>query len=366
MKRIKNLFTVIATAVIFITVFLYMLLSGNLLSVIKNVAVTGGLNSIPGGVYSSPATDVSLSKALTSGVFSAVSFSDNRYNYTFPEQSFSTPYFKKGSESSETFPVSTVTLQPASSSGYISLKNILIKDSSTKNPDMNDIFEKALDLELKKADSGPQVLILHTHATESYNLDNLSYYKSTTSFRTDDITKNVVAVGNVIEETLKENGISVIHAEDLHDKESYNGAYGRSLETAKKYLQQYPTIKVILDVHRDSIITSNGTSYRPVSSINGTNAAQIMFVIGTGTTALPNDNWKNNLRFAVAVQERLTEAYSGLCRPMILRDSRYNMNLSKGYMLVETGSSGNTLEEAKYSAGLFGKALADELNENLK
>ncbi len=218
---------------------------------------------------------------------------------------------------------------------------------------------------LQKTEQGPQVLILHTHATESFNLSGADKYDVNAGFRSENTSENVVSVGEVLAKELKKNGIGVIHSTVLHDAESYSGAYGRSLETAEKILKENPTIKVVLDVHRDSLITESKTKYRPVIEKNGETLAQVMIVIGTGTKSLPNDNWKNNLRLAVSLQSRIDKDYEGLTRPIMLRDSRYNMHLSKGYLLLEIGACGNTLEETKRSAQVIGKALSEEINSRI-
>lgn len=366
MKRLKNVFSGIISLVLVLFFLIYLVFSGGLTVLLRNITVTGCLINIPGGVFSSPLKDISIKKAVSAGAFPAYQYSEtDAYAFILPNQGFNTPYFSDEFKIAK-YPVTTVTLAPASSSGYLTCKNLLIKDSSTKKPDINEIFKRELDLGLKSSDSGPQVLILHTHATESFNLEGLNTYNKNTPFRSEDISKSIVAVGDVVEEALKQNNINVIHSKELHDKGSYNGSYERSLVTAEKYLKDYPTIKVILDIHRDSIITDKGVNYRPVMQIDNKDAAQVMFVIGTGTDKLKNDNWKNNLRIAAAVGERIEGLYPGLLRPVLLRDSRYNMHLSKGYMLIEIGSCGNTLEEAKRAAEIVGKAVSEELNDIIK
>ncbi|MBE6903539.1 MAG: hypothetical protein E7480_02920 [Ruminococcaceae bacterium] len=339
------------------------LISGMKIQTLKNIVLNGFYCNLPGAWLTGNISKAPLPKVLAESAFSLLRFYEEAESFTYAQQSFSQPYFKKYDDQKTELPVSVVTLKPSSSDGYLIYNDVLIKDNSTKKPDIKAIFERKLDLGLKASEQGPQVLILHTHATESFNLSGAEKYDAAASFRSEDTSENVVAVGAVLAQELEKNGIGVIHSTVLHDSESYSGAYGRSLKTAEEILKKNPTIKVVLDVHRDSLIAQNKTKYRPIIEKDGITMAQVMIVIGTGTASLPNDNWKNNLRLAVSLQGRLDKSCSGLTRPIMLRDSRYNMHLSKGYLLLEIGSCGNTLEETKRSAVLIGKALSEEIKE---
>ena len=207
----------------------------------------------------------------------------------------------------------------------------------------------------------PQVLIVHTHSSESYTPDETHYYVPDDNDRTLDTRYNVSAVGDRIEEVLERAGISVIHDRSINDYPSYSGSYTRMLDAIELYLAEYPSIQVVLDVHRDAIYTDDG-SRRAVSTVVGDrSAAQLMLVVGTDEGGLAHESWEQNLSFAMAIQKTADWYYPGLMRPINLRSSRFNQHVSSGALIVEVGSSGNTLGEALYSGALFANILVDTL-----
>ena len=201
----------------------------------------------------------------------------------------------------------------------------------------------------------PQVLIYHTHATEAFETDTQYYDKSYNS-RTQDNEKNIVSVGEIIAEQLEQAGIKTLHDTTAHDYPSYNGSYNRSAKTVNDYLKEYPTIKVILDIHRDAI-ERDGSRLSAVASINGRDAAQVMIISGCDDGTMDYPNWKANLRFAARLQSEMETLYPGLTRPVMFCYRRYNQHLSNGALLLEIGSHGNTLAEAQYAGELVGKSL---------
>ena len=206
-----------------------------------------------------------------------------------------------------------------------------------------------------------QVLIMHTHTTESYEPYDRDYYDENYSARTLDENFNMIKVGNAIAKTLSENGIGVVHDTTIHDYPSYNGSYERSAETVKTWLERYPTIKVVLDVHRDAIErTVNGETVRvkPTTEIDGKKAAQIMIIAGCDDGKMNMPNYKQNLRFAAALQDRLETDFSTLTRPLMFDYRKYNQDLTTGSILVEMGGHANSLDEAVYSGELLGKSLS--------
>ena len=206
----------------------------------------------------------------------------------------------------------------------------------------------------------PLVLILHTHATESYLPDGAISYKDTGGeiARSEDINENVVAVGNVMAQILNENGIPTLHCTLLHDKLQYKDSYARAEETIKQYLERYPSIKLVIDLHRDAVIKSTGEIVRPVASVNSQPTAQVMCVVGSDWNGGSCDNWENNLALALQLRERLNSKYNSLCRPAYLRSSSYNQELAPYSLLLEVGACGNSLEEAKRAAALVANELS--------
>ncbi len=246
------------------------------------------------------------------------------------------------------------------------LGEIVINNQTGVAIDSTEYFYKPLSFSLEKNDE-PQVLIMHTHTTESYMLHGENYYTESDAERTTDTEKNVAAVGKVMAEQIERAGFSVIHDTTLHDHPGYTGSYSRSAETVKNYLKKYPSIKIVIDLHRDSISANDNKKIAPVIEINGKKAAQIMIVMGSNTGNITNHpNWRENLSLAVKVQNTINIMYPGLSRAILIKSSRYNQNLSNGSFLIEVGSEANTLDEALYSGELIGKAVAVFLELNTK
>ncbi len=211
--------------------------------------------------------------------------------------------------------------------------------------------------------SEPQVLIMHTHTTESYEPYLRDFYDSSFVSRTTDESKNVISVGNEIEKQLKDAGINVIHDTTIHDYPSYNGSYDRSAVTVKAILEQYPSIKIVLDIHRDAIEKEDGTRVAPSVDINGKSAAQVMIISGCDNGKFSMPNYMQNLRFSSLLQQQMETDYSGLTRPILFDYRKYNQDLTTGSILIEVGSHGNSIEQAQYTGELVGKSLVKALEK---
>ena len=213
-----------------------------------------------------------------------------------------------------------------------------------------------LPFDIEVGSSEPQVLIMHTHATESYELEDLGWFDPEYTCRRTDTALNMVAVGAAIAEQLNAAGIVTLQDATLHDYPSYNGSYERSNATVRGYLEKYPSIKVVLDVHRDAIETDEGR-VKAVADVNGKTAAQVMIICGADKNGnLPN--FKQNLAFAAQWESAMESRFPGLTRPVLFDYRYYNQDLTTGSLLIEIGSHGNTLGEAVYSGQLVGEALA--------
>ena len=220
----------------------------------------------------------------------------------------------------------------------------------------------AAETSIRAEGDGPQVLIVHTHGSDSYTPDAAFPYTPTENERTTDTRYNVVRVGDELQKVLEENGVQAMHIRDIFDSPAYSGSYDRSLAAIEDALAEYPTIKVVIDVHRDSILTDDGTAYKTSCTIDGEEMAQLMFVVGTDEGGLYHPDWQQNLNYVTGLQYQLNRAYPGLMRPVNLRTQRFNQHASHGSMLIEVGSSGNTMPEALAAIRLFGQTLADDLN----
>ena len=250
--------------------------------------------------------------------------------------------------------VTARTLKPSDPSGYTVLGNVYINNGSDAALDASMLagpYAAAL------GETGPQVLIIHTHATESYTMPAGSEYEASDTFRTTDTRCNMVRIGDEMEQVLTAAGIGVVHDRSLHDYPSYSGSYDRSLKAIEGYLEKYPTISFVLDVHRDAVQDANGNQFKLLCG-EDRNAAQLEFVIGSNGGGLSHEQWRENLKLACAVQETLHADYPTLMRPITVRNSRYNQFKTTGSLLVEVGTAGNSLEEAVNGARLFAAGFA--------
>lgn len=237
---------------------------------------------------------------------------------------------------------------------------IILSNETDYGIQIDEMLASAPNLKLNQA--GPKVLIVHTHATEAYSPEGATVYDITSGDRTTDTEKNVVKVGTVIAEIFQKKGIETLHDTTLHDHPSFNGSYASSLQSIENYLAQYPSIQVVLDIHRDSIIYSNQTKARPCTQINGKSAAQLMFVVGTDQNGLTHPNWRENLKTAIHFQKAILEKYPTLMRHINLRRERFNGHTTHGSLIIEVGSDGNYLSEAEYGLSLAAECIASYLN----
>lgn len=210
---------------------------------------------------------------------------------------------------------------------------------------------------------GPQILIVHTHGSEAYSMTDGDTYEESDPYRTTDCTHNVVRVGEEMATVFRAYGFQVIHDTTLCDYPAYNGAYDRSKAVVEQRLEQYPSIKVVLDVHRDALVGSGGEVYKLVSEEAGQKVAQVMMVLGTDAGGAEHPRWKDNLAFALKLQKNLVKGYASLARPTVLRKARYNQQLCPGSVLVEVGGHGNTLSEAIAGGRLWADNVARTLLE---
>ena len=258
--------------------------------------------------------------------------------------------------------VTARTLMPSSPSGYIVAGDVYIDNRTDRDLDAS-IFDGTFAAALSE-EEGPKVLIVHTHGSEAYTMPPGREYEPSGDCRTTDCSCNVVRVGDELARVLEEAGISVLHDPALYDYPEYSGAYGRSLDAVEKAMAEYPSISFVLDVHRDAISDGDGSPYKVISNVAGLNIAQMSLVIGTDGGGLEHPQWRENLKLAAAVQQRLADSYPTLMRPITVRNSRYNQHVTPGALLVEMGAAGNSLDEALMSARLFGTALAEVIKEN--
>ena len=243
----------------------------------------------------------------------------------------------------------------------VSCDNFYIKDSMDMGTDFEKLLRLPLGFDFENNDE-VQVLIFHTHTTESYLEYDEGYYHESFYPRSEDSSKNMISVGAQIVKALKAQGIGAIQATEVHDSPEYTGAYDRSWLTISQYMEKYPSIKVVIDIHRDSIAGDSGSKVKPTFEVNGRKAAQIMIMSGCdldGSYGFPD--WEYNLRFALKLQKYAEDMYPGMTRPLYFGDFAYNMPISRGSVLIEVGTDVNTVSEAQFTGELLGNVLAKVL-----
>lgn len=233
-----------------------------------------------------------------------------------------------------------------------SAENLDLNNATDYNIDVNALC--AEELPFKIDGDEPQVLVMHTHTTECYDGDQMN---GETERNTDD-TLNVAAVGEEICRVLEENGIKTLHDKTYHDYPSYQGSYTRALSTVESQLKANPSIKIVLDVHRDAFIYPDGSKLKVECEQNGVSASQVMLVVGSDSMGLWHENWRENLKFAAKIQNAANIMYPGLMRPINLRTERFNGHTTNGSLILEVGSNGNTLSQAKEGGKYVARAIA--------
>lgn len=248
------------------------------------------------------------------------------------------------------------TMVAGTSASYVNSGSVSIYNHTDYILDIDQLLADAP--ALTAGSDAPQVLIFHSHATEAYTPSGTDVYEESDSYRTLNTDQNMVRVGEEMVKIFEDAGIKVIHDTTLYDYPSYNEAYNRSSAGVAHWLEEYPSIQLVLDVHRDALAASDGTIYKTVA---GTveNCAQVMMVMGSDAMGQEHPNWRINLSLATSIQKALADKWSTLARPLVLRTSRFNQHQSTGEILLEVGTHGNTLQEAITAARLYARTVAD-------
>jgi len=225
----------------------------------------------------------------------------------------------------------------------------------------SEIYEETLlpldfEIEVNADENEPQILIMHTHTTECYEGD-----QTDENYRELDSSVNMVSIGDKMTEVFESRGIRVYHDDTVHDYPSYTGSYDLSRETVQGILEEYPSIKVVLDVHRDAIERDNGEKIAPYAEMNGQECAQVMIICGCDDGTMNMPNCMENLHTASAFQQSMESKYPGLTHPILYDYRKYNQDLSSGSLLIEIDGHANTHEEAINAAALAADGIADAL-----
>ncbi len=235
-------------------------------------------------------------------------------------------------------------------------EDVTINNETSYSLDLKALNAPAPAFKIKKTDD-PLVLIVHSHATESYApTENYTFFHSSED-RCINPDYNMVRIGKELAGELEKRGIGCVHITDLFDYPEYNNSYARSCKGVLAALEKNPSIKIVLDLHRDSIVTKEGVKTKLTTTIDGKSVAQLMLVVGTDELGLAHEDWQTNLKFAVDFQKCLLKEEKNFARPINLRTSRFNGHTCPGAVIVEVGTGGNTIEEALASAKYISSAV---------
>lgn len=222
-------------------------------------------------------------------------------------------------------------------------------------PDLEPLLLSPLSWDL--CTDAPTVLIVHTHATESYERSPQEFYEENAPYRTLDTRYNMISIGEELTRVLEAGGIHVIHDKTLHDYPSYNDAYSHTRASIAKYLEQYPSIRMVLDLHRDASDGENGNQLTTSATVGGQASSQLMLVVGTDASGNYHPNWQENLSLALKLTAMLEQKSPGITRPINLRAQRFNMDMTPASLLVEVGGAGDSHPQAILAANALGQSI---------
>lgn len=244
---------------------------------------------------------------------------------------------------------------PTFSAASLALVTMRYASGCKYRPDLEALMRSQLCWDLDQGE--PTVLIVHTHGLESFTKTAGQQYTECGNYRTRETEYNMVAVGDALAQKLESAGICVIHDRTMHDDPSYSKAYEQSRKAVQHYLEQYPSIQLVLDLHRDAATYADGSQYATSVTVNGEKIAQLMLVMGTDASGMAHPHWQENLSVALKVLAQLEMQAPGITRTTTLRTSRYNQDLHSAMLLVEVGSAGNTLQQALAAVEILADAL---------
>lgn len=202
----------------------------------------------------------------------------------------------------------------------------------------------------------PKILIYHTHGGETYSNSPDGNYHS------QDKENSVIEVGRILTNELEKKGWEVVHNTNYNDLD-FNSSYTKSLEMLKNMLTQYDSVELAIDLHRDGRTLENNSDKkaeheRMSTTYKGESVAKFFFVVGTGN---PNVNKVKSL--ASGITEYTKQKYPEMIRDVVVKENKkFNQYAAPNHMLVEVGSNGTDINEAKASA----KYLANTLDGYLK
>ena len=220
-------------------------------------------------------------------------------------------------------------------------------------PDEGDV-----QVEVVKNDAQPiRILIYHTHTHEAYQKKAEDEYIETSSWRTKNNQYNIVRVGEELSNLLTEKGFYVIHDTTDHELTDLSTAYTRSLETIKQYEGQ---VDVFIDLHRDAYYKDSSGNPFSLKTDTG-DYARLMCLVGNGKGFSDEMHYTENYALATLLTGEINHSIPGLCRPVMVKDGRYNQHLCDKSLLIEVGHNQNSIEQALSAM----EPLADALEKVL-
>lgn len=221
----------------------------------------------------------------------------------------------------------------------------------------NKVVNSSVNEKPKNVDpSKPIVFIFHTHTTEAYNPngEERKNYVDYNEINKGNYGGSICMVGEQLKSELENKyGISCIHDTTVHDFPRLEGGYAKARPTIQKYLKQYPSIKLVIDLHRDGDVPKN----RATAIINNESYARVLFILGKR-----NPNLKINLSVAQKYHAALQDMYPGFSRGIQYNDvSVFNQDLFGKMILLEVGSNLNTMSEALNTVKIIAKMIAADL-----
>jgi len=235
--------------------------------------------------------------------------------------------------------------------------SIVLTNTTSLEIDIESILNKPLDITLTHGE--PAVLIIHTHTSEAFTQTDGKTYIASDPYRTEDQTRNITRVGEALVYEFERRGIGVIHDRRSYDFPSFAGSYNRAYASIRSYLERYPSIRLVLDIHRDSITGPDGSQRKTIAQIGDQTLSQIMFVVGTNYAGLNHPHWHENLNLAFKIQHEMNTLFPSLARPVFISGFRFNQHTTTGSLIVEVGSAGNTLTESLAAVKYFAEAAAN-------
>jgi len=243
------------------------------------------------------------------------------------------------------------------SSSLLAADSIVLTNTTSLEIDINSLLNEPLGINLTHGE--PAVLIIHTHTSEAFTQTDGKTYISSDPYRTEDQTRNIIRVGEALAAEFERRGISVIHDRRSYDFPSFAGSYSRAYASIRSYLERYPSIRLVLDIHRDSITAPDGSQRRTIAQIGDQTLSQIMFVVGTNYAGLNHPHWQENLKLALRIQHEMNYLFPSLARPVFISGFRFNQHTTAGSLIIEVGSAGNTLTESLAAIPYFAEAAAN-------